>query len=87
MVMGNSETQSRRTLMTPQEATDQLFEAARSGDSKAAQNAIDAAADINAKTRVGDTPLHWAETVRLLQDTAAALIDMSSRSHEGRPSD
>lgn len=42
--------------MTPQEATDKLFAAAKSGDIAAAQAALDAAADITARDGSGNSP-------------------------------
>lgn len=46
--------------MTKEEATKQLFEAAIDGDLSAAQSAIEAGANVNAKDEHQRTPLHWA---------------------------
>ena len=58
--------------MTPEEATQKLFEAAKKGNVSDAQEALDAGADVNAKDDHQMTPLHWAagfghtDVVRLL---------------------
>jgi len=70
--------------VTPQEATDKLFEAAKSGDTAAAQAAIDAGADFGARVN-GRAPIHWAqanghdETAKLLGDIARTHYDKIRR--------
>jgi len=46
--------------MTPQEATEALFQAARSGNLNDAKAALDAGADPTARDDEQMTPLHWA---------------------------
>ncbi len=60
--------------MTPEEATKQLFEAAKSGNLEAAKGALAADADPNAKDDDRQTPLHWAAE-NGHTDLAALLIE------------
>jgi hypothetical protein len=48
-------------IVTPQEATAKLFEAAKSGDTAAAQAAYDAGADLIGHDDEAHTPLFWAQ--------------------------
>ena len=67
--------------MTPQEATEHLFAAAKKGDTAAAQAALDAGADDTARDNQFYTPLMWAhandhaDAVKLLAEKAAARRD------------
>jgi uncharacterized protein len=60
--------------MTPQEATQKLFEAARTGNVGDAKSALDAGADVNARDDRQQTPLHWA-AMKGHTDLARLLID------------
>jgi Ankyrin repeats (many copies) len=61
--------------MTPDEATDKLYQAAESSNLNDAQAAIDAGADVNAKDDRKMTPLHWAAYAARSDTTARLLID------------
>ncbi len=60
--------------MTPEEATKQLFEAAKSGNLEAAKEALAADAAPTAKDHLEQTPLHWA-VWRDHIDLAQLLLD------------
>lgn len=80
--------------MTPEEATQKLFEAAKSGDIDGAQAALDAGADRNAKDKYRQSPWAYAfhagnsEMKALLQDTKqqtahAAGVEQGRKKHRG----
>lgn len=60
--------------VTPEEATNQLFRAARSGNTEDAQTALAAGADVNARDDWQRTPLHCAIEARH-GDLARLLIE------------
>lgn len=62
--------------MTPQEATNKLFEAAKTGNVSDAEAALAAGADPNARDDLQRTPLHWATMNGYGQtDLARLLLD------------
>lgn len=71
--------------VTPDEATDQLFCAVRSGNAEDAQAALAAGADVNARDDWQRTPLHCAIELRH-GDLARVLIergtDLRAQDHQ-----
>lgn len=71
--------------MTPEDATNQLFQAALSGDAEEAQAALAAGADINARDDWQRTPLHCAiaachgDLARLLTEKGT---DLRAQDHQ-----
>jgi ankyrin repeat protein len=74
-------------IMTPQEATEKLFEAAKTGDAAAAQAALAAGADINVQDGKYNIPLHLAaagghtDLCRFLIENGAAVNAINAKYH------